>query len=193
MIVQAPPLATIDDLERVLGRTLSEDERPRAEFLLAAVSNRLRRLTGQELSAGESHEFHDGRWSQLLQLDQVPIIDVRSVQIEDRMVTDVRINHRTGSLWRRGCWWAERQGIVVSYRHGYKEIPEDLVLVLSSMVDRALSSPDQGGPAGGGNLESERFGPYTYRFANPGLGAVGLTAAEQETVNAYRVRPEVIP
>lgn len=182
------PLAAIEDLEAALGRPIGDEERPKAELMLEAASAALRRMTGQTLSLAESTERHDGWRSRLLQLDEIPVVDVESVEVEGREVDPAlyRIDYRAGLLWSWG-WWAGRQGIEVRYSHGFDPLPADLLLVLFGMVGRALSVPDAG------DVRSERLGPYSYdRGPVVGLGAVGLTAAESSVIARYRQRRQVV-
>lgn len=186
-----PPLATTDDLEVHLGRPLTDAERPQAEQWLAAAAASIRRMTGQDITLVlDDEERHDGRWSSLLQLDQLPVQDVAWVEIEGEPLAaeDWRLKRVTGALWLpSGWWWAGRQGILVKYSHGFLSVPADLITVNCSMVGRAMTAPE-------GDFASESLGPYRYdRRDAAGLGAVGLTAAERAVIDRYTVAHQVVP
>lgn len=190
-------LATLEDLELCTGRPIAEEDRARAEHMLTVASATLRRLTGQSLSFGESTERHDGWTGGLLLLRELPVVEVQRVEVEGCLARGWRVNHTTGALWpgagwgwgdwgRRAWGWAGRQGILVAYTHGYKELPADLAAVVCAMAGRALNAAPEG------EVQSEGLGPYRYTRANAGLGATGLTASEASVISQYRIRQQVI-
>lgn len=184
-----PPIATVDELEVCLGRTFTEQERGQAEGYLDAASGTLRRLTNQTLTFAESIEVHDGWSAPLLQLRELPVVEVTEIQADGEVLDPdtYRIDYEAGCLWRGWGWRAGRQGIAVLYSHGWEEMPAELVLVVCNMVQRAMAVP------AAGDFQSESLGPYRYDRGNlAGLGAIGLTTAEASLIERYRVKRQII-
>lgn len=191
LAARPPPLASLEDLEACLGRPLAESERGQAERHLAAASDLLRRLTGQILSyVADDLEMHDGWGGTLLQLKQLPIVEISKVEIEGRelMRGSWRLEQETGNLWRWGGWWACRQGIGVTYSHGFEELPADVLMVICGMAARGLQQSQPGG-----DMRSEQLGPYRYdRGQAAGLGSIGVTGPEQELIRRLSLHRQVI-
>jgi hypothetical protein len=196
-----PSLATITDLEAYLGRTVTDPAQ--AQALLDNASGAVRRLCGQTISLviGDV-EIHDAPYSRYLLLREIPVLAVASI-VSEGMTLDpstYRVATRTGAIWANSpfgwgwgsslTWpdWSDRQSIVVTYDHGYAEIPPDVVGVVCAMTDRALAG------AGGGGIKMELIGGYRYDLGpNADIGGVGLSSAEAEIIDSYRVPQQVIP
>lgn len=192
-VATLPPLATVADLETHLGRPLTAAEKPQAEQWLAAASTSIRRATGQTLTVVTGdRELHDGQTSRLLLLDQLPVRQVVSVEVEGQPLEpdiDWRLKPDTGALWRLAgfTWWADRQGIVAVYDHGYEPLPADLVTLCCGMATRAMQTPP-------GDFRLEQLGPYRYdRREVAGLGAIGMTTAERDVIDLYTARRQTVP
>lgn len=75
--------------------------------------------------------------------------------------------------------------VEVTYTFGYPEdqLPEVLVPVSCSIVNRALNTP------GGGNVQSETTGPFSVTLSANALGgSLYLTAAEKCLLDPYRIK-----
>lgn len=85
----------------------------------------------------------DGR--RLLQLPQIPVISVASVVVQlgaDRQTTlsegvDYLV-HGDGRLEHLGYGWPRGWDVVVTYSHGYAEVPRDLMRLTAQLADRIL-------------------------------------------------------
>lgn len=189
-------LADVEDVEAVLGRTLTSAESDRMELLLAAASARFRaEAGGREFTAGESTlrlRVTDGR----VTLPQRPVTAVTSVHT-------VAADDATGPAVGTWAWdglstltvgdWAGLQinapelddpvsVVEVVYTHGYAEVPDDVRWAVASMAARVLSTA-----ASGTGIESETIGGYSYRLGSAaGSGALGMTPDEQRIARRYR-------
>lgn len=187
-----PPLAQSEDFARFTGRALTEEERTRVDWLLAAAGDAIRRQLEQVITlVADDRELHDGTGTHLLMLDQLPVVAVTEVRVAGAVLGagELIVDHRTGRLWAGSGggyyrWPRGRQNIEVIYTHGQDPVPADVVAVVCAMADRAWSAP------GGGMIRSEQIGTYRYDLAAGavGLGAVGLTEAEAGVLDRLRVR-----
>lgn len=71
--------------------------------------------------------------------------------------------------------------VQVTYSYGYAHVPDDVRMVVCSMVVRALYTPSAGA------MVSESVGPYSYRLARAGpTGLYALMDDERAVLNKYR-------
>lgn len=189
-----PPLATAEDLGKMLGRTLSGDQLAQATLLLDMASDEVRGyLGGQQVTAGTSTIMVPLRRSDPYEdpcraevwLPQRPVTNVTAVTVDgDAPVrwwwADDKV-FLPYTLWRQG---QHRPPIVeVTYEHGYDPVPGDIRNVVLQSAGRVLVNPSQ--------IRSEVVGGistvYAVQVSGEALGVL-LTAAERRTLNRYRRR-----
>lgn len=166
------PLVTSQDIEARLGRPLSEDEAARVDGLIADASAEVRAYTGQNFTLGTSTvtlPVNHGRVS----LPQRPVIAVEAINGEP--VDDVDLVGSTlRNVW--GC------SVTVTYRHGYDEVPGDIVAVVAAMVLRGFST-DLIGPM----KSREQIGDYSYGIPESALARrVVVDRTDRSTLDRYR-------
>lgn len=145
----ATPFATTDDLSAYLVATgqpaLTTAQVPGATMLLAAITQAIRRETGQQITLttstvelqgqppseiplaryggdwGHHRDYGRSAVREDLTLPQQPVQSVSAVLLDDAAVTDWRL--RSGALWRCGGWpgW-----VTVTFTHGYPVTPDDV-------------------------------------------------------------------
>lgn len=157
-----PPLATAEDLAEY-GYPAD------AENLLARASARVRRYTGQLITAGTSTVELPGRPYRLL---QAPVTAVTSVAaVPDGNALSYRLG-AAGVLYVYGC----DGPITVEYDHGYEILPDGLIELVCSIAARLASTPE-GMLAG---ARTEQAGGESITWGTDAYsGATGLTSTEK--------------
>lgn len=173
-----PPLATVEDLEGRLGRTLTGPERTRAELLLGDASAAIRAWTGQALTAGSSTVSLYPR-SGVVRLPQEPVTAITAVEDDN--------GDPVGYAWDRNLELGVDAGIdrvTITYEHGYEELPGELVALVCQVAGRAMGTPpDEAG------YTSETIGNYSYSLGGTAAaGALGLLDDEKAALEPYRRR-----
>jgi hypothetical protein len=194
-------LATTDDLEARLGRTLTTTEESRAAAYLAEASALIRRYTGQVFDAVTDDTVILRPVGAYLVLPQTPVTDVGEVRgiAADGSLGDVltgwkwdgldRIDITTVGFFAGDPWWPwfiGPESFQVTYDHGAVAVGDDVVGVACNMVLRTLLSPSlvEG-------MTSERIGQYSYQLGQFSGGAasgvsVRLTEADKDALRSYR-------
>lgn len=120
----------------------------------------------------------------LLPSDRLPVVSVSSVtnlalwDTEAATVTAAEYDwtpsgllhlHRDAAI---GAYWTpRRQGVVVTYTHGYDPIPQDVAGVVLAIAKRWYDAASAGSTASGSLVKAESLGDYsvTYDTASSGL------------------------
>lgn len=169
----ATPLITVADVEARIGRPLSEAESARIDALIADASAEIRGYTGQTITPATSTvtlPVLGGRVS----LPQRPVTAVEAVNGHPVDEDDV-VGPTLHGLWG--------QYATVTYRHGYDEVPGDLVAVAVAMVLRGMST-DLVGPM----KSRETIGDYSYGLPESALARrVVVDRTDQATLDRYRL------
>jgi hypothetical protein len=198
-------LATVEDLEARLGRELTPEESARAAALLADASALIRGWARQDFTPGESTVVLRPVGT-VVRLPQRPVRAVTAVTAVGGSDAIPDIALPSGSwTWdgvdRVDIWppdtswllslpetWVDGFGAVdtyrVTYRHGYDEVPADVIAVVCAMVTRVLTAPS---PVEG--MVSERIGQYNYQLQQS-MGSAGsavrMSTADRDALARYR-------
>jgi hypothetical protein len=192
-------LATQDDVEALLGRTLTADEEARLDGLLNAASARF-------VAEAGGRQFTADTYTQILRVD-----DRGNVTLPQRpatRVTAVRLINADGTAGSAiATWTFDGVGLValndwvgqqlnvaaavadtwtgtvqVTYAAGYDDIPDDVRYAIAGMVTRSLQQT-----AGSSGIQSETIGGYTYRLGDAAAsGILGMTPDEAAVARRYR-------
>lgn len=195
----ATPLATQTDLENRLGRPLTGAEATQAAAFLADASAKVRAYTRQTFTAVVGDVVVQRPVGMLLRLPERPVTAVTSVAAIGPAGQSLPL---AGYAWDGADiidlagwdaavinlpdWWDEEgaRSYRVTYNHGYANVPDDVIAVVTGMVLRVLTTPS---PVEG--MVTERIGQYSYGLQQ-GAGANGLTtrltADDKETLARYR-------
>jgi hypothetical protein len=150
-------LATLEDVEAVLGRDLTDGEFLRVDRLLAMASKKVRTHTGQffEVVENDLLELVPDAWGQV-RLPQRPVTAVASVSVDgETMDADGYTWTAQGALSRTyGYWWTP---VTVTYTHGYDTIPDDVAQVVAELVVAQFATPP-------GGVRSETIGGYSVSY-----------------------------
>lgn len=187
-----PSLASLQDLEERLGRSLSGTDAARAEALLRDASAAVRRFTRQEITRRESTERvavvrGHARLSQMPVVSITSVVDLNGVTVsatwESEQIVEVWpilvVNgpSETSTSLRCAPPYAD-----VTYVHGFATVPEDVVAVVCQVAGRAF-----GRPADSAGATSEQIGTYRVTVgAAAAAGALGLLEDEKRILTDYR-------
>ena len=161
-------LATVEDVEALIGRPLTEDETARADALLAQASARFRREARQDFTPGESTVRVQVTGGAVF-LRQSPVIDVLSVTGDDGQALTF---HRSGRVLNVStlagvainypeCRDGRLPGFVtVRYTHG-GEVPADVVGAVAGAVVRVFNADPDAAQGTQQTTETDTRGPFS--------------------------------
>lgn len=186
------PLALDTDVTDRIGRALTASETSRLPALLrdASAVVRSRRVTGQEFTASTS-TVRQRILRDHVVLPQRPVTAVNSVTHPDTGLPVTRYRWNGESFVYVFLWnpesdfempWRPGFDVVdVEYDHGYEEIPDDVIAVVSNMVIRALGMPPDES-----TTVLERIEGYEYRRAEAAVaGVIGILPDEIAQLRPY--------
>lgn len=182
----AEPLATVNDLETLLGRQLTEAEDARAPGLLNAASVKIRAYTRRVFSVVADDSIVLRPVGGVLRLPQKPVSVVTSVDAISGLpgvaplalvgwvfdgIDKVSVRGYDRRVWVSFPEWFWEPGpdtYRVVYSHGYEAVPDAVNAVCVDMVLRSLTSPSLVG-----GMVAEHVGQYGYQLQQ-GSGAAGF-------------------
>lgn len=171
--------ATVAELADYLG-WIPADREPAAELALAAATSVIQDYLGQRLAYVEDDEVVlDGTSTDVVILPQLPVIEVASVELDGDPLgeDDFEVDFENGLLvLSAGTWGSLKQSIVVTYTHGFQEIPAAI---------RAVALQAAGRMFGQAGIAQEQIGATSIRY---GAVGVALTAEEKGALDPYRLR-----
>jgi hypothetical protein len=203
--VALPPLASAADLEAALQREPGSLNAAAADLALRRASGRVRKYTRQVLTfiAGETIDVPAG--GRVLRVPQRPLVvdadnplsvveladfsGIEWVALENRDYSRVGDELTRGYPWQAPSrlmgWpynrtlgvWAPK--VRLTYSHGYREIPDDLMDVVLDLAAMNLSNPE--------NLRSVAIDDYQRTFAAETIGSAQLTKGHKADLRPYRV------
>lgn len=189
-------LATVEDVEAVIGRDIASDDIPRVSRLLELCSGVVRRECGQTISHVAGDELTiAGTYEPELWLPQRPVTALTSVTIDGVTLPPSSYQwSRQGRLYRTsydreildwrtwGAWGSSDSAVVVIYDHGYPaaDVPDDIVMIVAEMVVVRISNPEQ--------IRSETVEDYSVSYAIPINSqplSFGLTDAHRDVLAKF--------
>jgi hypothetical protein len=192
---------TISDVADFLQIEVDEPSTARAiTEATAAIKNYCHQVIEQVV--GDVYTFDVAAGRSKLFLPELPVTAVATVvedgetlvegSDEDYQVANHGVLHRVGQNWEAGV-----QIVVVTYTHGYEDIPDDVVSVCTRAAARAyqagLKADEDAGVPG---IASKSLGDFSVTYAS-GAGGVGegvmgasgsrmLLLSEKDTLDKYR-------
>lgn len=172
-----PALATVDELAAWLQR--EPDELPEgAALVLDTASAIVRSEARQRFSRGTTTVALAPR-DQVVTLPQRPVVGVELVRAGGR---ELRADEYR--LWRDELWLAGSYGsAVVTYSHGYAEVPAPVRAIVLTLAGRVLTNPN--------DLRQESVGSVSVTYAAETIGA-SLAPIERDALARYRPRAAVV-
>jgi hypothetical protein len=185
-------LATVADVQTLLGRSLSSEEASRAAGMLKLASSSVRAEARQSFSV-DTYIFIAKPLGGLVRLHERPVVSVDAVRLINddgsvgvgiagwtfNGVDTINVGDITGIVINGPEDW-EPDSVEVTYTAGWAEIPEDITYVCADMVKTALLAPMA-------PVVTEQIGAYSYRLNdNAANGAVGMNADHRKILHRYR-------
>lgn len=164
--------ATVEDLEKVTGRTFDGGQTAQIEALLESASTYLRSVVGQFVYPQQTVTFTDWPTAGRVDLPQFPVVSVDGVK---RNGADVAFMYRPGYITVQGD-----EPVDVTYKYGHATAParlKDLACVLVSAALLTLEA-DLGLTAGG--ISSLALDDFRLAFADGGAQSGMVLPSETE-------------
>lgn len=186
------PLATADDVEARLGRSLTADEAERIDAVIADASAKVRNYTGQQFTRETTTDRFRVRRG-IVKLPQRPVIAVSSViSVLSGQPTFFRwdgidrVSFLMSELdefeWNPVRLAPHPPAVEITYTHGYDELPDDIVGVVCSIVTRTLGRRPEDSA-----VSQESIAGYSYSIGSAGAaGGFGLLPDERATLDGYK-------
>ena len=197
-----PPLATADDVESRLGRSLNPTEAARVDSLLQDASVQVRRYCKRDFYhySGDVRtlKIHDSE----IKLPGKPVQAVTSVVARGAEgmglpditviwfrfdgIDTIRVDpNSSGIINLPEAWWDYTDLYTtadVTYDHGDLEVPDEVKMVVANAAIGVLTSPTMAA-----GVIGETIGPYSYRLERGGGGlVVALTQADKDALTDFR-------
>lgn len=173
-----PALATVDELAAWMQR--ERDELPEgAALVLDTASAIVRSEARQRFTRGTSTVALSPR-GQVVALPQRPVVSVELVRAGGRVLRPDEYR-----LWRDDLWLGALGfgPVVVTYTHGYAEVPATVRAIVLTLAGRVLTNPS--------DLRQESVGSVSVTYAAETIGA-SLAPIERDQLARYRPRAAVV-
>lgn len=173
------PLAGTEDYQARYGAAPES-----VSTLLEEASSIVRDESSQTISFVEGDvALIIGDGSRLLQLPELPVGEVTAVVVDGQTVPVGSWElFPVGQLWRHHGSWPDSRPVAVTYSHGWDEVPEWIVGLICSMVQRAVR------PAAQLGVQAQTTGSQTVQY-HTSLAGVNLWLTRQELDRLHRLRP----
>jgi hypothetical protein len=185
-------LATVADVQTLLGRPLTAEESNRASGMLALATASCKAEARQDFDL-KQRTYIAKPLGGLVRLHERPVVSVDTVRLinDDGTVglglagwtfdgvDTLNVGDITGIVINGPEDW-EPNSVQVTYTAGYAEVPGDVKWVCADMVRMAMLAPSA-------PVVSEQIGAYSYRLNDAAAsGAVGMTADHRKILHRYR-------
>lgn len=178
------PLVDLEDIESALGRTLSDEEKPRALFVADKLSEAFRQRARQSFTVETYvHRLKVDAGGRVFPT-RAPLVEVLAVFTDEG--APIAYEKRHGFLFVR-AWCSEF--VVVTYTAGLTEVPVAVRLQLADSVRRVLLIPDAA--AQGATQATDTTGPFTQtrQYATWAVGGQALLSPDDQALaDSYRPR-----
>lgn len=192
--------ATVAELAAYLARDIDNAD-PSALLALSLASDAVRAYVRQEITSVEEDEITlDGTGTTLVLLPELPVTDVYSViedgleltydedfywsaqgeliRVEPRWEGITRVERPWESLKRIERRWIKKpRAVVVTYSHGYTNIPGPIKGATLALAGRLVDSP--------AGVKQETIGAYSVTYSS---GTPTLADNEARLLDQYRTR-----
>lgn len=162
--------ASTDELNTYLGRTVSDNTK--AEQALDIATQQIQDYTDQTIEQASGPETLDGNGRGTIFLSELPVTAVASVVEDGTTLTEGNesdfVWYRNGTLVRiGGCWVNLRQAVVVTYTHGYSNIPNTIKNITLAVASRILDAPPAVTQLSSSESLSTTYGPSKAQYLSP--------------------------
>ena len=178
------PLVDLEDIEAALGRTLSDEEKPRALFVADKLSEAFRQRARQSFTVETYvHRLKVDAGGRVFPT-RAPLVEVLAVFTDEG--APVAYEKRHGHIYVRA--WCSGF-VVVTYTAGLTEVPAAVRLQLADSARRIMSI--DAAAAHGATQATDTTGPFTQtrQYATWTVGGQALLSPDDQALaDAYRPR-----
>ena len=178
------PLTTLTAVKAYLEVTGTDDDALLTD-LVARASDAIVAYCGRAFAAADYDECHDGDGSDIVLLDQRPVISVSALSEDDDAVEadDFVVYPELGIVrLKSGVFGRGVRNVRVSYRAGHETIPAD---VEQAAIEWVAAMYRARGEVAGRDVSSERVGDYAVTYERDARD--GMPAAARAVLEPYRV------
>lgn len=180
----ADPFATGTELQNFLQ--LDAITSATATLVLNIASSVIRTHCGWDISQETvTAEPLDGTGERSLWLPTLRLTAIGPV-VENGVTLTVGTDYdwtRYGKLVRHGCWPRTARSVVVTYTHGYDEVPDVVKGACLGLAARMYINPEMS------KSRSETMGPFAENVSYYADSAGGLSADEQRALGKFTLEP----
>jgi hypothetical protein len=178
------PLTSVTAVKAYLGVAGIDDDALLTD-LIARASDAIVAHCGRAFAAADYDEYHDGDGSDIVLLDQRPVISVSALSEDDDPVDadDFVVYPELGIVrLKSGVFGRGARNVRVAYRAGYETIPAD---VEQGAIEWVAAMHRGCGESAGREVSSERVGDYAVTYERDARD--GMPAAVRVMLEPYRV------
>lgn len=178
------PLVDLEDIEAALGRTLSDEEKPRALFVADKLSEAFKKRARQTFAVETYvHRLKVDAGGRVFPT-RAPLVEVLAVFTDEG--APVTYEKRHGHIFVRA--WCN-DFVVVTYTAGLSEVPVAVRLQLADSARRIMSIDDAA--AHGATQATDTTGPFTQtrQYASWAIGGQALLSPDDQALaDSFRPR-----
>jgi hypothetical protein len=173
-------LATIQDVEDRLGRSLTGSESIKVEALLTDASALVVGYTGQQFLTGTSTSLLQVKLGKI-RMPQRPVTAVDSVET----LSGEPVSFDWDNYQNLYVDTANYSQVVVTYEHGEDSAPADVIAVVAGLALRTF----QVSPEAAMGVTQQATGPFSVTYAAWAVGGqVVLSPTDRAILDRYRIR-----
>ena len=132
-------LITVNDYEKITGKTLADDEKARVEALLNVGISQIENITGYKLEVEELVEDYD--YNKRIYLNKRPVVEVKEISVNEEY--KYRGNYIEITKFKSCPCCDKEQAIETTYKAGYDELPDWLKYEICMLVNNFINSMDE--------------------------------------------------
>ena len=162
-------LITVNDYEKITGKTLADEELAKVETLLGIAISQIENITGYKLEVETLTENYD--YNKRIYLNKRPVVEIVGIDSNDEYKS--RGNYIEFVNFRNCPCNAKEKEIEATYKAGYDEMPDWLKYELCMLVNDFINSMD------------EESGKYkTYKIDDISYSFVDFTSNKREKIES---------
>ena len=132
-------LITVEDYEKITGKTLAGNEKAKVETLLGVAISQIENVIGYKLEIEELTEDYD--YNKYIYLNKRPVVEVKEISIGKEYKH--RGNYIEIVKFKRCPCCDKEQVIEITYKAGYDELPDWLKYEICILVNDFINSMDE--------------------------------------------------
>ena len=151
-------LITVNDYEKITGKTLADEELAKVETLLGIAISQIENITGYKLEVETLTENYD--YNKRIYLNKRPVVEIVGIDSNDEYKS--RGNYIEFVNFRNCPCNAKEKEIEATYKAGYDEMPDWLKYELCMLVNDFINSMDEES----GKYKTYKIDDISYSFVD---------------------------